>query len=212
MKGYTVKKRGIALAYLPIVCATAFVVAFTVGLPGPALADQITPPAVPGNLVVELGYEAFFAAHAAGTQAYICLPTAEGATWTFYGPQATLFEDNQDQVATHFLSPNPLGGGTLRATWQHSRDTSTVWAVAVASSTDAAYVEPGAIAWLLLRVVGAQEGPNGGDKLSPAVFIHRVNTVGGVAPSTGCSSATDVGKRAFVPYSTDYIFYQASGR
>jgi hypothetical protein len=35
-----------------------------------------------------------------------------------------------------------------------------------------------------------------------------VNTSGGVAPSTGCASATDVGKKALVPYTADYFFYR----
>jgi hypothetical protein len=33
--------------------------------------------------------------------------------------------------------------------------------------------------------------------------------VGGLAPSTGCASAADVGSQAFVPYEADYIFYSA---
>jgi hypothetical protein len=72
--------------------------------------------------------------------------------WSFLGPQATLF-DGSHQVMTHYLSPNPDEQNTPRATWQHSRDSSAVWAAAIASSSDAAYVEQGAIPWLLLRVV-----------------------------------------------------------
>ena len=77
------------------------------------------------------------------------------------------------------------------------------------SSSDPAFVAPGAIPWLLLQVVGAQDGPTGGDKLSETTFIQRLNTSGGIAPSTGCAMATDVGKRAFVPYTADYFFYKA---
>jgi hypothetical protein len=73
--------------------------------------------------------------------------------------------------------------------------------------TDPAFVEEGAIAWLLLEEVGTQLGPKGGDALADTTFIQRVNTHGGVAPSTGCSSLTDVGKRAIVPYTADYFFY-----
>ena len=49
----------------------------------------------------------------------------------------------------------------------------------------------------------------GGDTLVATDFIHRVNTVGGLAPATGCASATDVGRQEFVPYEADYIFYSA---
>ena len=65
---------------------------------------------------------------------------------------------------------------------------------------------------LLLRVVGAQDGPTGGQMLTATTFIHRLNTSGGVAPSTGCTIPTDVGKRAFVPYTADYFFYREDDR
>ncbi|HXT31334.1 MAG TPA: DUF3455 domain-containing protein, partial [Vicinamibacterales bacterium] len=98
--------------------------------------------------------------------------------------------------------------GTLRPTWQHSRDTSAVWAAAVETSSDSAYVAPGAIPWLKLRVMGAQAGPADGDKLASASYIQRVNTAGGAAPATGCASSTDIGRRALVPYAADYVFYR----
>ncbi len=170
-------------------------------------ANDIPRPTVPANLEVPAGHEPFLIGHASGTQNYICLPTSTGATWSFLGPQATLFDVGGEQLTTHFLSPNPFENGVPRATWQHSRDSSTVWAVAIASSTDAAFVAPGASPWLLLRITGAEQGPVG-DKLWKTTYIQRVNTAGGVAPSTGCSSWGDAGKRALVPYTTDYVFYR----
>jgi hypothetical protein len=82
--------------------------------------------------------------------------------------------------------------------------------MATASSSDPAFVEPGAIPWLLLRVVGAQDEATGSDKLAPATYIQRLNTSGGLAPSTGCASPSDVGMRQFVPYEADYFFYKAT--
>ena len=76
------------------------------------------------------------------------------------------------------------------------------------SSSDPVFVAPGAIPWLLLQVVGAQDGPTGGHKLTATTFIQRLNTSGGVAPSTGCTLSTDVGKKALVPYTADYFFYK----
>jgi hypothetical protein len=75
------------------------------------------------------------------------------------------------------------------------------------ASSDPHFVKPGAIAWLRIKVVGAQEGPAGGDTLTETTFIQRVNTSGGLAPSVGCNSAADVGKQAFVPYTADYFFF-----
>ena len=80
--------------------------------------------------------------------------------------------------------------------------------MAIASSSNPGFVESGAIPWLLLQVVGAQDGPTGGDKLSETTFIQRLNTSGGVAPSTGCTLSTDVGKKKLVPYTADYFFYK----
>lgn len=185
-------------------------VAFTVALLQPIAAADIVPPPVPPKLEVPAGNEAFLEGHAIGTQNYICLPSEAGVAWTLVGPQATLFNRWDWQLITHFLSPNPDERDTPRATWQHSRDTSTVWAVAIASSSDPNFVASGAIPWLLLQVVGAQPGPTGGDRLTETTFIQRVHTSGGVAPSTGCVEVTDVGQRAFVPYTADYFFYDAA--
>jgi hypothetical protein len=187
-------------------CAAALAVAFTVSLPQLAHADHVTPPPVPSDIQVPAGNKAFLEGHAVGTQDYICLPSG----WTFFGPQATLFNDHDKQIITHFLSPNPDESGTPRATWQHSRDTSTVWAVAIASSSDSAFVAPDAIPWLLLQVVGAQDGPTGGDKLSETTFIQRLHTSGAVVPSTGCTLSIDVGKKELVSYTADYFFYKAA--
>jgi hypothetical protein len=186
----------------------ALAVAFAVSSPRLASADKVTPPPVPGNLEVEAGNKAYLEGHAIGTQNYICLPTTTGFAWTLFGPQATLFRDNDKQIITHFLGPNPDEAGTLRATWQHSADTSSVWARAIQPSTDPAFVAPGAIPWLLLEVVGREDGPTGGEKLSETTFIQRLNTVGGVAPPTGCAASTDVGQRVFVPYEADYFFFK----
>ena len=64
-------------------------------------------------------------ASATGTQNYICLPTGSGFEWAFVGPQATLFNDDDRQIITHFLSPNLEEKDKPRATWQHSGDTSS---------------------------------------------------------------------------------------
>ena len=174
----------------------------------PAMAQPALPE-VPANIEVPAGYVPFFEAHAVGTQNYICLPTDKRFAWKLFGPQATLFDgiDTPAQVSTHFLSVNPEEG-VARPTWQHSFDTSSVWARAIANSTDPGYVAAGAIPWLLLEVVGAQTGPTGGSALTPTAFIQRVNTAGGIAPATGCSAKENVGASALVPYAADYVFYR----
>ena len=189
------------------IAAASVVMALAIGLS--RAEAQVIPPLVPANLEVASGNTPYLIGHAIGTQNYVCLLRAGGFAWTFFGPQATLFDDHGQQLTTHFLSANPDENGTLRATWQHSQDTSAVWALAIATSTDPAYVLPGAIPWLLLRVVGAEAGPTGGPTLTATTFIQRVNTGGGVAPAAdGCARAADIGKRALVPYTADYVFYR----
>jgi Protein of unknown function (DUF3455) len=179
--------------------------------------DLIVPPDVPADLrIVEEGNVPFLIGHATGTQDYACSPAGSGFAWVLFTPEATLFNDSGKQLITHYFSPNPdepnadarvVADGAIRATWQH-RDTSTVWANAVAPpSFDPNFVQPNSVAWLKLKVVGQEEGPNGGDTLTHTTFIQRVNTFGGLAPSTGCSVAADVGKKAFMPYTADYVFY-----
>ena len=202
-----------------VACATAVVVVtLMVSISRVASAKELTAPAVPANIQVPAGNKAFLVGHAVGTQDYICLPCpnpltsaatcpASGFAFALITPQATLFDDANKQVTTHFFSPNPVEKGTIRPTWQDSLDTSTVWAKANASSSDSAFVAPGAIPWLLIAVVGAQNGPSGGDTMTATTFIQRLNTSGGVAPST-CNTSSDVGKEAFVPYKADYFFYK----
>jgi hypothetical protein len=87
---------------------------------------------------------------------------------------------------------------------------STVWAMVFPLSQpsfDPLFVRPNSIPWLLLETRGVQEGPTGGDLLTRTTFIQRVNTSGGLAPATGCSQASDVGKKAFIPYTADYFFF-----
>jgi len=200
-------------------CATALAVAFTVALPQSAFADDVTPPPVPTNVAVPAGNEPFLVGHGVGTQNYVCLPSGAGVAFTLFTPEAHLFSDDEQQLTSHFFSPNPFehntnpalaAVGPIRATWRHSRDSSTVWAQAKPgdSSSDPRFVAPNAVAWVKLTVVGTEEGPAGGDTFRKTTFVQRLNTSGGLAPSTGCNSPADVGHLAFVPYTADYFFYK----
>jgi hypothetical protein len=196
--------------FLLIACA-ALVAAIAFSPRQPARAADAPPPSVPDNIRVPAGHKLFLVGHAVGTQNYTCLPSGDGVKFALFTPQATLFVDGK-QATTHYFSPNPDEGGVVRATWQHSRDTSTVWGAVQPghSSADPAFVAPGAIPWLLVTAAGDQAGPTGGDLLTATTYIQRLNTSGGVAPATGCSSPADIGNKAFVPYTTDYYFYKAA--
>lgn len=169
------------------------------------------PPPVPGAIQVPSGYKPYLAAHAIGTQGYVCVAVGSAFSWTPFGPQATLFNEQSQQILTHFLSPTPYDL-LPNPTWQHSRDSSAVWGRVINSSSDPNFVAPGAIPWLLLEAAVVGDGPTGGDKLIATRFIQRLNTVDGMAPSTGCTKAEDIKKRALVPYEADYFFYEERAR
>lgn len=187
-------------------------------IPSPTTPERITPP---------VGTSAFLLGHGVGTQGYVCLPTATGASWTVNGarPEATLFTHvfgEAVQIITHFLSPvvnpNDIGPKPARfgdATWQSSFDSSRVWAQKqnfVTAGTDTSCPNSGAIDCLLLQVIGSDEGPAGGRLLTKTTFIQRLNTNGGSAPATGCLVTADVGKQVLVPYTADYFFFRNDTR
>ena len=188
-----------------------------------AQAQTIQSPPTPTDITPPVGTAAFLLGSATGTQGYVCLPTAAGASWTVNAarPEATLFTNViglDIQIITHFFSPNtnpnefapnPLPVGN--ATWQSSLDTSRVWAQAqrsIPAGSHASCPNAGSIACLLLQVIGAEAGPTGGKSLNKTLFIQRLNTKGGVAPSEGCAASADVGKQALVPYTADYYFFK----
>src|SRR5262245_40781768 len=114
MKNCKAPKNQTTHRILLIACATALAVAFTVALPQSAHAADVKPPPVPDNIEVPAGNTAFLEGHGVGTQNYICLqcpnattpaamcPDASGFAWTLFTPQATLFNDLDEQVITHF--------------------------------------------------------------------------------------------------------------
>ena len=189
----------------------AMMLAATVTLPQAVRAEaetRLSAPQVPAAIEVPSGYKPFLVAHAVGTQGYVCVANGSAFRWATFGPQATLFNADGEQILTHFLSSTPYSLLPNPA-WQHSRDSSIVWGQVVNSSSDPVFVAPGAIPWVLLEAAVVGEGPTGGDKLLATRYIQRVNTREGKAPSTGCATAQDIAKRALVPYEADYYFFKA---
>ena len=187
--------------------------AFVVALPhvGHAQTQNVTPPPVPDRLHVLDGNEAYLIGHAFGSQDYVCAASGSGVAFVLTTPEAVLFDNPAHRVINHFFSPNPVERGTIRATWQSTRNSSVFWGNLVQAATfasDPEFVAQDAIPWLLLSRAGVLEGSGNGDNLAEATFVQRVNTVGGLAPATGCNSPADVGKTAIVPYEADYVFYR----
>ena len=187
-----------------LLCGVALALVLAVGRSQPARASYavIKPPDVPTIIQVPAGNQLFRVAHAVGTQNYVCLSTGWGSA--AYGPQATLFNEDNEQVLTHFLSAYPYGSAVFFPTWQDSRDSSVVWANPV---KDAKYTpDPAAIPWLLLKVVDTAAGPTGGNKMVGITYIQRLYTTGGLKPTTACVE----GDKYLVLYTADYYFYKAA--
>ena len=213
---------GLAVAGM-VLAGVATITAFTASSSQAAKHGDITPPPLPAGMApVPAGNKLFLGTHGVGTQNYVCRPSGAGVAYVLFTPQATLFSEDGGQVITHYFSPNlstnppdpntdpkVVADGAIRVTWQH-RDSSIIWAKLHQSGSDGSgsvNVDTSAVNWLLDEV-GVQKGPTGGDTLTKTTFVQRLNTTGGLPPSTGCSSLTDVGNQAFVPYTADYFFYQ----
>ena len=139
---------------------------------------------------------------AKGIQIYDCkgnAPIPVTYSWVFRSPVATLSsgeDENRDgsgNAAIHYAGPR----------WKsiRYRDNSAVQGTKCQSIVSD---NLNAIPQLLLSATQVTPGHLFGD----VTFIQRVNTTGGIAPTSGCD-ATTVGVEADVPYTADYKFYKA---
>ena len=151
-------------------------------------------PEVPAVIAVPEGNKLAFALDATGVQTYQCQANAAGGfAWTFIAPDADLFkrQGRRPKLAgTHYAGP----------TWE-ALDGSTVVAARVAGHTQ----DPSAIPWLLLQATSH----TGKGKMSDVTYIHRLDTVGGIAPAATSCDADHVGANADVDYTATYYFYAA---
>ena len=127
---------------------------------------------------------------ASGVQIYECRARKDQASaheWAFVAPEADLFDTSGRKIGKHYAGPH----------WESTDGSKIVGTVK--ERADAPRGD--AIPWLLL--VAKSVGPQG--SFGKITSIQRVNTVGGVAPQSGCSPST-VGATARVPYTADYYF------
>ena len=146
-------------------------------------------PAQCASIVVPEGNKLAFHAYAKGVQIYRWNVTTQN--WDLFGPQAGLFaEENYfGEIGSHYVGP----------TWE-SKSGSKVEGRRVQGTGCAP--DPTAVAWLLLSKFRTE----GAGIFSSVTFIQRVNTTGGLAPST--PGAYD-GEIKESPYTAEYYFYRA---
>ena len=109
----------------------------------------------------------------------------------FRAPEAILLKGDGDaddrQIGIHYAGP----------TWEDH-----VGSVVAAVAGRVPSPDPTAIPWLRLTAVGH----SGHGRFSHVTSILRLDTVGGVAPATGCD-ADHAGAEARVPYRASYFFF-----
>jgi hypothetical protein len=152
--------------------------------PGSRKADVLVDLAGCDSLRAPAGSTLVFGAYATGVQIY----RWTGTSWMFVEPSATLFADagGSGVVATHYAGP----------TWESVSGGKVVGSAPKRCTPDAT-----AIPWLLLSAT-----PDGAGVFQHVKYIQRLNTVGGLAPSTAGSFTGEVRK---VPYTAVYLFYNA---
>jgi hypothetical protein len=130
---------------------------------------------------------------ASGVQIYECRPSAQQPgryEWAFVAPDAELFDRRGNRIGRHYAGPH----------WEAADGSKIVASVKTRSEAPGGSGVP----WLLLsaRSVGVDGA------FSKVTSIQRTNTVGGVAPTAGCSQAT-LGAPARIAYTADYYFFSA---
>jgi len=143
---------------------------------------------IPEPIKAPAGYSPVLTVHAKGDQIYQCAVNKGEYAWETQAPDAKLFDAQGKIVGNHTAGP----------LWEYKEGSRVVGRVV--KKIDMA---PGsAIAWLLVEVVSHK-----GDGLfSNVSFINRINTHGGLPPSSGCD-ANHLGAEKRIAYTADYVFY-----
>lgn len=152
-------------------------------------------PEVPDSLKAPAGEEVVLAAHATGTQIYVCQQGADQKyAWVFKAPEAELTDATGKKIIHHSAGP----------TWKHI-DGSEVKAKVVAKqdAPKADAPKPEAIPWLLLSATGH----SGDGILSRVTSIQRIHTEGGMPLEAKYCDASNAGKEVGTVYAADYYFY-----
>jgi len=150
-----------------------------------AHAQEIT---IPDSINPPADHTLILITHAKGYQIYQCRLQDGQHHWQLTGPDATLFNEQGTLVGSHFIGPK----------WKY-RDNSIVAGHLIEKVTAPHH---SAVPWLLVKGTN----PQGTGLFNTVSFINRINTQGGVKPSTGCNS-NHLGSERAIAYQADYLFY-----
>jgi hypothetical protein len=155
----------------------------------PLFIEDNRAPDVPEDIAVPPGHKVHFHGFALGEQVY----TWDGVKGGPAIPDATLFDEDGNVVATHFAGP----------TWRSNSGSEVVGELPPL----AIIVDRDSIPWL--RLTADKERTHGPGIFANTTYIHRVNTIGGKAPE---ENGTFIGQVAAVSYSADYFFYRETNK
>ena len=145
---------------------------------------------IPDAIKVPAGHGPVLSVHAKGDQIYQCSLNGGVYSWQLQAPDARLFDTQGHIVGNHYSGP----------VWEYKEGSRVVGQVV--SKID---IDPdSSISWLLVKVIAHK----GKGLFSEVSFINRINTHGGLKPLSGCDS-NHLGAEKRVPYTADYIFYEA---
>ena len=156
----------------------------------PAASAQTGPTTVPENLKVPRENVVLFKTLATGVQLYVCKARTDAPgtfEWTFKAPVADLWNEAGEKVGTHYAGP----------TWEGNDGSKVIGEVVERANAP----DPSAIPWLLLKA----KSNAGAGAFSTVTHVQRLETIGGIAPTDGCSQSTADTERA-VEYQATYAF------
>jgi hypothetical protein len=158
----------------------------------PKMASAYSQASLPDAVKVPAGHSVVLETVGVGTITYQCRAKANMAgqfEWVFVGPDAVLNSRAGKSIGKYYGPP---------ATWE-SADGSKITGAQVA-------VSPAPSGNIPLQLVKANPAMGEG-AMKGISFIQRVQTKGGVAPSSVCDAKT-VDSKQIVNYQSDYIFYK----
>lgn len=174
----------------PLMIVTASLVVLLTGCSTSSVGRS---PVILASLDVPSTHMLSLRARAAGVQIYECRiggQEPKRAEWVFRAPEADLFNRAGEKIGRHYGGP----------TWESNDGSRVVGEVQARHDAP----EPNAIPWLLLSA----KSTSGSGVFERTRSIQRVDTVGGRAPTDGCSEA-QVGTVARVDYKATYYSYEA---
>lgn len=121
-------------------------------------------------------------------QSYTCRQASGNLAWTGPDPDAILTDSSRKLTVHHYKGP----------TWE-----ATDGSLVRSDGAQAKHFLPTnweAVHWLELPAKGAS------GQFATVTYIHRIDTVGGVAPTTPCD-AQHAGDQQRVAYSATYLFF-----